>query len=62
MTLSTWFMFTAIGVLDFIWNLKRMSKKDLRIYLLFFAIFQIIYVLVIMDKIPHHFASIVKVW
>ncbi|PKM95124.1 MAG: hypothetical protein CVU84_07320 [Firmicutes bacterium HGW-Firmicutes-1] len=62
MTLSTWVMFTAIGLLDFFWNLKKMSKKDLRLYIFIFLLFQILYVLVSMDKIPHHFASIVKVW
>lgn len=62
MTLSIWSIFTAIGMFDFFWNLKKMSKKEIRLYIVIFIIFQLLWVLISFDKIPHHFASIVKIW
>lgn len=62
MTLSIWLLFLVIGVIHFIISLKKSCKKAKKLYVLLFIMYQVLFALAWMGKIPQHFTSIIKVW
>lgn len=62
MSLSIWILFSVIGILDLIFQFKKICKKDKRIYIMLFIAYQVLFAFAWLGWIPQHFVKIIKVW